>query len=88
MDNPEREFPLLETVMLRLPSQLDRFRIYSSKGESARQWLDASQEDILDYISNQDGLALDDKALCTNWAKSGVIYEVSHLVTHLGLLVY
>lgn len=85
---PEKEVPLLEMVTLHLPSQLDRFRIYSSKGESARQWLDASQEDILDYVSSQDGLSLDDKALCTNWVKSGVIYEVSHLCTYLGLSMY
>lgn len=69
---------------LGLPPRLDSFRIYSSKWESARQWLDANQADVINYISSQDSLTLGDKSLCTDWAKGpGVIYEVSHLCTRV-----
>lgn len=67
---------------LGLTPRLDSFRMYSSKWESARQWLDANQVDVINYISSLDSLTLDDKSLCTDWAKEpGVIYEVSHLRT-------
>lgn len=85
--DPERVLPRLEMVTLRLPPQLDRFRVFSSKAESARQWLDANQEDILDYISNQD-LAPEDKTVCTGWVKSGIIYEVSYFSTNSIMPMY
>lgn len=66
---------------LGLPPQLDGFRMYSSKWDSAQHWLDASQQNLLSYISN---FAADDEALCTDWAKNGVLYEVSHICFRLS----
>lgn len=63
--------------------RLGRFRIFSSKAESASQWLVSSQKNLFKYVSNQYALTPDEKKFCSNWAKNGVIYEVSHSNTRM-----